>query len=136
MSDEKIKAIVDSLVGKTESGLVAWKEVGGTLKSNSFKVSFPKSTVIIEDISTDNMFGVAIARAAMPSYRVSVLNWKGEEVDGAKDTELNGAPQGLNLKPNEYTDKLAKLFEMARRQAMGVDDTLDDILKELNSREF
>jgi hypothetical protein len=107
MSIEKYKMIVAGLAAKTEEKQIRWKE---TAEENTFQVSFANYSVTL---SAQDHFRRGT------SYVVNILNAEGRSVDSFSDN-LDGT-----------YEPMAELYEKARRQALGADKALDEILTEL-----
>jgi hypothetical protein len=110
------RALVQTLMVKSKAGELAWKPRSN---ENSFVVSLSKGGVIIskdiEDYET--------------VYTISVVNSNGVTVDTFTDVDLT-VEEALPV----WNDRLAALFEMARRTALKSDEVLDGVLKELQGK--
>lgn len=110
MSYPKIAALVRALITQTSSGELNWSQ---TEKTGTFQASFPRYSVRIYPKGND--------------YVLQILNDLGDIVEEVTDPELGDV---LN---DAYT-KMGELHDAARRNAMGVESALDDILGFLNQR--
>lgn len=123
LANQKRKKLINELVSKTISGGISWDS---TISDNVFKVDFRRSGLKIVEDGAD--------------YSLSVINSAGIVVDSFTDNELDG--RSINLgslgegTSTEYYIKMRDLYFQARRIALGSDEVLDDILKELDENPF
>lgn len=113
MSYEKLVKLIILLDKNTSSGDVQWEE---STKSNAFETSFPNYTVMIRqdrDIMDEE------------SYRILIIDNQGDVVEEATYQDFQGMLDG------SY-GIMKRIYEIARRQAKGVEQALDDILSNLN----
>lgn len=111
MDNTKISRLINALSRKTEEGAITWEP---TEKADTFQTAFAAATV-------------RISKERNADIRVSVYNEAGQLVDTATDVDLKDSDSIL---PSPYY-VLGNLLNRARRQAMGVDATLDALLQEL-----
>lgn len=104
MNDEKIIAIAERLLEKSEKGEVAWSD---TADSDTFAVDFPDSSISII--------------TARRYYAIIVHNERGTIVESMRANE-----------GDENYSTLANLFESARSMVLKSDEVLDKILKRLS----
>jgi hypothetical protein len=102
------------LLAKTESGKIKWQD---TVEPNTFQVSFPNYSIILGH----RILMQHAARPGIPTYEVSILNAEEKNVDSFTDQNLGGG----------YQQRIAELFQKVRRQALGADKALDEILNAL-----
>jgi hypothetical protein len=110
MSLDKYQQLIDQLLAKTERGSLEWRE---TAEPDTFLSSFSNYSVILT------------RREHAPNYFVhiiSILNSEGKKVDTFCDD--------MGWDPG-YKQQLTDLYERARRQALGADKALDEILTQL-----
>jgi len=109
MSYPKMANLVLSLLRQTNNGKLGWDQ---TEKVDVFQASFPRYSVRIytEQKSPFQM-----------DYIIQIINDMGEIIEEVADTELN------SVMDDAYRD-MKDLFESARRNAMGVEQALDDLL--------
>lgn len=114
MSYQKLATLLTVLSEKTESGRIEWEE---SARSNSYETSFPNYSVVLShrpsSVSEDD-------------YVLYVVDARGDVVEEAADYDFR------EFMENPYS-RMKELYETARRQAKGVDQALDEILKDLNS---
>jgi hypothetical protein len=94
---------------KTDEGQLDWRE---TAWPDTFQVSFNNYSITFSRLYTDGTLG----------YVGHILNFEGRTVDSFSDDDLK--PEGL--------DRMAELYQKARRQALSADKALDEILSQLN----
>jgi hypothetical protein len=111
MADNKLTKILMELVQKTDKGSLAWEP---TAEEGVYQVSFPRFTV---QLSPNG-----------PDIVLSILNSEGTIIEEAADAEFS------DHIPAPY-QTMKKLYANARRQALGVDAALDELLDELSKKD-
>lgn len=106
MNDEKIIAIAERLLEKSEKGEVAWSD---TAVQNNFAVDFPDYSI---SLHLDMIYG---------NYTLKVHNERGSIVQSL----------GASRDEEAYST-LAALFESAKGTALKADELLDNILERLS----
>ncbi|MGB3552834.1 MAG: hypothetical protein WA993_19305 [Candidatus Binatus sp.] len=110
MATSKVVELAVLIREKTRSGEVRWEK---TSNARAFQTAFPK-------------YAVQIVSPAAGMATLLVFNAQGALIE-----ELSWpAAVGAQLGP-----ALIDTFEMARRQALGVDNALDEILGDLKTRQ-
>lgn len=113
MSYAKIAKVVDSLIINTELGKIIWKE--NLIDENTFKYSSANTSVIIGKKQHDyDEFSIFI----------EIYDKNGKQIEIVTDDDLSG------FFDSSY-QKMDNLFAVARRQALGVEQILDNLLEEL-----
>ena len=115
MVDEKIVALAKLIHGKTIEGKVRWEK---TVRITAFQTSFNQSTVKISqehDMNDDTNY-----------YCISLYNDEGILAEEVYDYELKTIW-------GEAKQSLKELYHSARRTALGVDRTIDEIIASLES---
>ena len=107
MDYSKLAALVMILSEKTKQGKVTWTAAE---RPKTFQAAFANSAVRIS--------------LAGGSYAISVFNEEGTEIETARDFQLENELGGAEI-------VMSDLYDSARRQAMGVDEVLNSLLKEL-----
>ena len=117
MSYPKLVNLAFKLARATAESRVTWS---GTEQDDLFQVSFSEISVRI---------GVRRSKRDQNSqeYWLQIFNSEGDLVEEIGDEEVPDSNEALEL----YT-ALKETYETARRQAKGVDQVLNDILKELD----
>jgi len=112
MANEKYQQIVDRLIDRTERHEIEWKE---GVTSGVFQVSFPNYSLTLgqHDMVTGSF-----------DYIISIIDAAGNVIDTFSDADLGG----------DYYPRMGDLYQNARRQALGVDMALDEILDELDDK--
>ena len=111
----EMKDVVAKLAKLTERGQVPWKT---TVDISTFSATFGNLSVLIS--SQPSPPGPDIS-----SYRLSVLDEKGSEIDYA--TTRYG-PSVVNVR----LPALVPLYTAAKRTALGVDRRLEELMGEVN----
>ncbi|MDO9328151.1 MAG: hypothetical protein Q7U27_05390 [Pseudomonas sp.] len=104
MSYPKIATLVNVLLTQTSKGELNWSQ---TEKTGNFQASFPRYSVRIYPQGND--------------YILQILNELGDIVEEVSDPELRDVLQ-------DAYKTMGALHDAARRNAMGVESALDDIL--------
>ena len=99
---------------KTASNELEWKE---GVYSASFQVSFPNYSLTLSENQRER---------GGYDYVISILDADGSIIDTFSDIDLGEG----------YYSKMVELYQNARRQALGVDKALDEILNELDPPSF
>jgi hypothetical protein len=113
MAADKYQQLVERLAFKTDQGEVDWREAAGP---DTFQVSFANYSITLS--LSQNREGATL-------YVISILNSEGRTVDSFSDQDLEG-------RGAEYFRIMGELYHKARRQALGVDKALDEILGQLD----
>lgn len=121
MVEEKILKIVRHLYATTREGNVAWEK---TTSRTAFQTAFPGYTVRIwlrEGMEQPDAQDVVVA----------VYDAIGTKLEEATDVDLQKiAPEGAQV----YSMML-ELYDLARRQALGVEKALDTLLSTLEEQD-
>lgn len=115
MSYEKIINVAARICSATQAGTISWK---GTELDDVFQVSFTNFSARISLRPSRSGIG--------EEYILSILNEEGDLLEQLGDED------GRDSDESRYLFTILKdTHETARRQAMGVDQALDSILREL-----
>lgn len=111
MKDQRLVKLIKQLRKKTKEGKIAWES---TLEGGVFQASFPGSSVHLFRRGADIV--------------LEIYNDEGIVVEDIADTEINDEnfPEDGGSYP-----AMSDLYSLARRRAMGVDETIDNLLAEL-----
>lgn len=110
--------LFNRLYQRTRDGSLKWTE---TVDENTFSVAFKDFSVSIHSVRGDH---------GATDYVFQILNDSGEVVDQFRDTEL-GSMFEYDEERREFYESVARLFEIARRNARGADQALKSILRQL-----
>jgi hypothetical protein len=110
MALDKMTRLLLELVEKTNNGSLRWE---GTAAEGVYQVSFPNFTVQISARGFD--------------FVLTIRNAEGTILEEAADTEFSNKIQNPMATMNQ-------LYVNARRQALGVDAALDNLLDELSKK--
>jgi len=116
MSYEKLAKIAELLYERTKNNNIKWE---ATESHDVFQASFSHSSVRIEE--TQNKFN-----RHETDIEITVINEDGEVVEQFTDEDISELLEKSYQKNGGYTKK-------ARRDALGVDVTLDEIIEVLSS---
>ena len=106
-ADEKVGQLIKVILEKTKAREVAWKK---TSNKRQFLTVFPKYVVSVEGPDYS------------PTFRLH--NEKGETIDEITIPSLSSAAQ----------EELKELLLIARRQALGGDQAVDELLRTLSEK--
>jgi hypothetical protein len=113
MAYEKLAKLLAELIKHTEFGNLKWER---TAANGVYQCSFPQYTVQLSETTADNLDA---------TFQLTILDSEGTVIERATHPDFAGAM------PTPYT-QMKHLYEMARRQALGVDNAIDALLKELS----
>ena len=123
--DDKLSHLVGALLQKTREGKVSWKP---TVNDGEFLAGFKRYVVSIRQDS--------LRFEGDPSQEhlieLSLLNQDGKVMETKASSSGQGSIWGSSLS-DDY-ENLHGLFVLARRSAHNVEEGLDSLLKELESR--
>lgn len=108
MSYPKIATLISTLLKQTSNGELQWAQ---TERPATFQASFPRYTVRIYPVNND--------------YVLQILNDQGDTVEEIADPDLR------DVMEDPYRT-MGELHDSARRNAMGVESALDEILNFLD----
>jgi hypothetical protein len=110
-ASEKYRELIDRLSNKTEADELKWRE---TANPNMFQVSFPNYSITIsKEKDPLEIFEYIII--------VGIVNSEGKGVDLFTQHDIG----------SNYAGQLSNLYQKARRQALGAEKALDEILNAL-----
>lgn len=116
-TNENLQELVKSLLAKTREGRLEWVMAASPF---AYSVAFPNSSVTVRRND---------ARGASDLYAISIYNDKGEEVDSFSAAVFHKPFESML---NAGMGRLLQgLFDLARRKALGADETISEIRKEL-----
>jgi hypothetical protein len=110
MASEKMARLLLELVQKTRAGNLNWET---TAAEGVYQVWFRRFTVQISQSGTD--------------YLLAIRNSEGMLIEEASNPQLSS-----NI-PDAFSE-MGELLTNARRQALGVDAALDELLNELSEK--
>lgn len=110
---DKLTTLLVELAKRTRNGSFAWER---TAVDGVYQASFPRYSVQISTRSTP---------AGSDDYVVKILNSEGTVIEQAADADFANRLQ--NASP-----LMSEMYNTARRQALRVDEAIDDILGELS----
>jgi hypothetical protein len=110
MANDKYYKILERLINKTENGELEWKE---GVYPETFQVAFSNYSLTVGQRSGED---------DTLDYVISIRDASGNVIDTFSDVDLGSG----------YFKTMGELYENARRQALGVDKALDEILNDLD----
>jgi hypothetical protein len=122
VSLKKQAALVEKLIERSEADLIDWKP---TVDDSAFQVSFKNYTIRLSSKYRRDESGDYVT-----DYIVELLNEEGAVADRFSDTDLMQDAE-LRERATWWKD-MGRLFEKARRSALGADKALDSVLQELD----
>ncbi|WP_089729312.1 hypothetical protein [Candidatus Thiosymbion oneisti] len=130
-STAKLIKISNVLLTKTRQGRLTWVP---TEKLDVFGVDFPDYSIriahrVVREIPDRVVREIPTGETVMDNYKVEIYNSEGRLVEAATSDEMKDElHEGINI-----AEVLKELYELARRQALGIDNALDDLLSRLSS---
>jgi hypothetical protein len=115
MSNEKLINLVRRLSLSTSEGVINW---GATEKSGVFQSSLAGYAVRVDARKSK-------VHAGENEYFITIIDPFGDVVEEMGDEEFDG---GYSIMKN--------LYDSARRESLGVDKAIDEILKDLDKRDI
>jgi hypothetical protein len=115
--EERLWQLVRRLKDKTADGSVSWEP---TPNKTTFQAAFPKFSVRIAEYAGENE----------NDYEIRVYDEGGRLLERANDIEIARAIEALQ--GSEPFKTMKDLYTMARRQALGVEAALDELLSSLD----
>lgn len=118
----KFEKLIKILNEKTKKGELNWEV---TASPNLYQTSFSNSSVQIftKCIEPEDSY-----EQELTDYIVQILNEDGNLIDEIKSSQYRTADFMMNM-------MIQELYEEARRSAMKADETIDNILKEIEAEE-
>ena len=121
---QKHITFLEKLYQKTISKGIKWKT---SVERNQFQVSFPNYSVVI---SKTEDFDVNFNKS-QDTIHFSIINSDGDLIETFDSDDVVFFLAEKNCDTRKMHRKLEDMYEMARRQALGADKALDEILEYL-----
>ncbi|SRR5258708_5616135 len=115
MSDDKLATLLVELAKRTRTGSLNWER---TAAEGVYQASFPRYTV---------QLSVKYNPQGPDDYLVTILDSEGSVIEKVADPDLAD-------RLSDPLELMSKMYSSARRQALGVDRAIDDILGELSKQ--
>jgi hypothetical protein len=116
MRPDKAALVVNTVLKRTSEGKVDWKPTSG---DDAFEVSFPNETLrVVTESGTDP------EGDPYTTHYLEILNKSGKVVDTITAYEVRSSIR-------ESWEVMRMLFAQAREKALGIDETVDDLLASL-----
>lgn len=112
MADQRILTLINRLRERTDQGKVSWREAD---RGDAFLASFSNNSVSVSQRESRQGSGA--------EYVIRILNSWGDTIEEVGDEDFQN---------QEVYETMKNLFDKARRIALGLDEALDSILKELD----
>jgi hypothetical protein len=116
METSKRRQLVKRLLDSTHSGQTTWEVTGD---DNAFLTSFPNYSIRIIFLHPGNQ--------PDPDYYLQIINQDSQLIEEFSDTELGSDMNNIR----ESFRMMRDMYNTARRNALGVDKAIDDILEAL-----
>ena len=120
MIKKKLDELIDKLTSSTESGKVEWER---TSSKNEYQTKIGENAVSVGYYDPNdlvNLVTINLNSVNKSYYYLSIYNSQGVAVDYEE-----------RFWGDSNYDKLKDLYQIAKRKYYKVDETLDDIIKEL-----
>jgi hypothetical protein len=121
MTEEKLVQLADKIEERSAAGTLHWEQ---TAESNEFQTTLASFVVRIACYRGND--GI--------DYAIRLIGSDGIELDSVTDVELTklARKSPRDAFPKSGFEVMESIFKNAKRQALGVDKALDDILSELD----
>ncbi|MGM4895937.1 hypothetical protein [Tardiphaga sp. 839_C3_N1_4] len=127
MSLKKQWRMVQLLSEKTTAGEMDWKS---SPVDDAFQLSFHNYTLLLRQAESQQSYGEH-------DYVITLLNENGDVADAFTDVELSEEfADGIEPASSKPYPTMRRLFDQARRHALGTDRIIDTILDELGELPF
>jgi hypothetical protein len=114
--DDKVSQIISEALNKTQTGALRWQK---TVLPRSFRVSFPRSSIVVSDASPQG--------ANWDAYLLDVYDSTGSIVTRiSTDARIDEK----NFRPDQ-ADRIRALFHAAASQSENSESKLDEVLAQL-----
>ena len=120
MSLDKMVTLLTTLIQRTDNGEVGWEETAG---NDTYQVAFPDYTVRVAREDIENQYGDIVGE----NFTLGIYSDKGKLIDQVDVNDLR------NVLPDPHST-LKELYSSARRNALGADKALDEILSSLSEK--
>ena len=129
MATRKHFELLQGLFAGTEAGTVDWQ---AGKDENSFEAGFGHFSVRLSRLTSES-------DSAAHDYRLAILDGKGKALEEVSDEDMKRVIMSPEVDlPEEYVtveSYMGDLFGRARRNALGADEALDEILGELGGKD-
>jgi len=115
--EERLWQLVLRLKQKTAEGSVSWE---ATPNKSTFQTSFPKYSVRLAELPGE----------PENDYDIRIYDEGGRLLESASDVAISKSIETLT--GQESFKAMKELYTMARRQALGVEEALDELLASLD----
>ena len=121
MTEEKLVQLADKIEERSAAGTMRWEQ---TASNNEFQTTL--SSFVIRIVCSPGENGI--------DYAIRLTDSNGEELESITDVELSKLTRKISRGVNSKGgfEVMESIFKNAKRQALGVDKALDDILSELD----
>jgi S-adenosylmethionine hydrolase len=121
MTEEKLVELVRRIENKTAIGVLKWET---TASENEFQTTLSSYVIQIQS---------KFSRDGDHDFTLNIIDGFGNAIESVSDTELARMANefGLLKSSGESYRLMEKIFVKAKRQALGVDSAIDNILSEL-----
>ena len=106
----RLMELVTGLLRRTEEGSIEWEELE---EDFVYQCHTPRADIQIESVDRDDG----------PPYRIVILNSSGREIESLTSTAKPLDPVAR--------DDFDTLYRLAKRQALGADELIDDLFENL-----
>lgn len=117
MDDQKFNLVLDKLIEKTNEGKLEWET---TANRNTFLAVLQDSAISINHTNQS-------ANDFFDEYNVYTFDFRNENGDVVESVAVTDVTE----EDSEKYEKASQIFELARRQSLKIDKTIDHILEQL-----
>lgn len=115
MVDKRLATLVERLHEKTTSGRSKWRE---GIDSGEYQIDFPNYSIFLTNEKD---------RHGNFSVKLAIINSNGTYLEDVHEKSLK-----QEIEYYEAGNKLSELYELARRQALKVDESIDELLRQID----
>jgi hypothetical protein len=120
MTMEKQKILVSRLLERTTNGDLRWRE---TIHKNAFQVSLKENSVLVRQKPGEI--------PDVDDYEFQLINNEGQTVDSFLDLDL-AKTEDVQADKIKWYRLCEELYDLARRTALGSEQVLNQILRDLD----
>ena len=120
---DKMMLILHKLIDHTQEGRVTWHTTADT---DGFLATVDTVGIVISSLGKQSMSGGE-------RYKVQILNREGRIAEVIETRDEFGLIPSERLASDEQAQAMESLFVLARRSALDVDATLDELVHQLDA---
>lgn len=123
----KYYKVISFVYEATRNGRLEWEDYSPFSEWRTFDVTISHISLRISEIPD-------LEYPDMPDYELAVVNGDSGSIESISNRIMGTKPDGLPTDAPEPYSMLKEIYKLARRQALGVDATLDEVISLLNRK--